>query len=613
MADSTATIAPGGLGGTATPTVMISNSAGVALQSYLDANPSANVTINPAEVEQPLTVYNQLASFSSQGPVTGSNALKPDMVAVGTNMYMAGESYDPLGELYGANGYAVANGTSFATPMLTGAAAMVLQSNPSWTAAQVKSALVDSATTDVTLDDSGDAVTAQSIGAGKLDAGLAMAATVTASPATISFGAITRLSTSQQILLTNSGSSSVGLTIGNAPVHAASGVAMTFSQSTLTLAAGASTTLTVTLSGSVPSPGSYSGAVTITGQNVSMRVPYLYLATSGTASNIIPIYGNDYDGTVNDTTYIAFKLTDASGLPVTSTLIRFTASSGDRVVAADATTNNYGIGLAEVLLGSSPGTYMFTASAAGQTCTFTASARNVPAITAAGIVSAGSASAGTAVAPGSYIAIYGSALSDTTASSITARLPLAIDSVNVSFDVPSAGISVPGHLIFVSPSQVNVQIPWELEGQTAAQVKVTIDYTYGNVVTLPLSTYAPAFFETSTGVVSALDADSNVISSTNPAFRGQTIALYANGVGPVTNTPASGDPASSTVLSSTTQTPTVTIGGVAAPVVFSGLAPGFAGVYQINVTVPTSIGTGVQPIVLAIGGQTSKASGITVR
>jgi minor extracellular serine protease Vpr len=611
MADSSTTIAPGGLGGTAQPAVMISNADGSTLQAFLDANPRASVTINPAQVEQPLTVYNQLASFSSQGPVTGSSALKPDLVAVGTNMYMAAESYDPLGEVYGANGYTVASGTSFATPMVTGAAALVKQSHANWTAAQVKSALVNSTTTDVTQDDSGDNVTAQSIGAGKLDAGASLVATVTASPAVISFGAITRLPSAQLIILTNNGAASVTLAISYNNTNGAPGVSMAFSQSNLNLAAGASATLTITLSGTFPSPGSYSGAVTISGQNVSMRVPFLYMVASGVAANIIPLYGNDYDGTVGDTTYVFFKLVDGNGLPVTSAHAIYTASNGATIIAADTTTDNYGIGGAEVSLGGSPGTFTITATAGGQQFAFTASTRAVPNISS--FANAAAANPGAAVAPGSYISLFGSALSDETDSSTTARLPLAIDYVIVSFDVPSAGISVPGHLTYVSPSQVNVQVPWELEGQPSAQIKVTINYSYGNVVTLPLQNFAPAFFEGTPGVAAALDANYKVVGAANPAVRGQSIALYANGLGPVTNTPASGDPASSTLLSLTTSTPTVTIGGVPAPVSFSGLAPGFAGLYQINVTVPSTISAGTQPIVVSIGGQSSKASGISVQ
>jgi uncharacterized protein (TIGR03437 family) len=611
MADSSSTITPGGLGGTSQPAVMISNADGTALQSFLNSNPRANLTINPAVTEQSLSVYNQLASFSSQGPVTGTNALKPDLVAVGTNMYMAAETYDPLGALYGVSGYGEASGTSFAAPMVAGAAALVKQSHPGWTAAQVKSALVNSASQDVTQDDSGNPVTAQSVGAGKLDAGAAVAAIVTANPATISFGALIRLPAPQQIVLTNYGSSSVALSISNNNTHGAPNVTMTFNQPSLTLAPGASTTLTVTLSGSLPAAGSYSGTVTITGTNVSMRVPYLYLVASGSASNIIPIYGNAHDGTVGATTFVFFKLVDGNGLPVAGSRIAFSASSGERIIGADSQTDSYGIGGAEILLGSSPGTYTTTATAAGQTFAFSASARAVPAI--ASTSNAASANPGTAVAPGSYISIFGSALSDATDSSSTARLPMAIDFVIVSFDVPSAGISVPGHLTYVSPSQVNVQVPWELAGQPSAQVKVAVNYTNGNVITLPLADFAPAFFEVSAGAVAALDGNYKAIGASNPAVRGQSIALYVNGLGPVTNTPASGDPASSTSLSQTTSTPTVTIGGATAPVSFSGLAPGFAGLYQINVTVPSTIGAGNQSLVVSIGGQTSKASGITVR
>jgi minor extracellular serine protease Vpr len=608
MADSSTTVSPGGLAGTSQPTVMISNADGGALQSFLAANRKHAVTIDPAQVERSLTIYNQLASFSSQGPSTGTNSLKPDLVAVGTNMYMAAESYDPLGEVYGANGYTVANGTSFATPMVTGAAALVKQSHPNWTAAQVKSALVNSATQDVTQDDSGNNVTVQSIGAGKLDAGAAIAAMVTANPATISFGATSHLPAAQQIVLTNNGSASVALTISNDNSHGAAGVALSLSQTSMTLAGGASTTLTITLSGSVPSPGAYSGAVTISGQNVSMRVPYLYLVASGVAANIIPIYGNGFDGTVGETTFAYFKLVDAVGLPVSGARATFTTSSGARILAENSTTDSYGVGAVEVSLGVTPGVYTITATSGGQKFAFSASARAVPA--ASGIANAANSSA--AVAPGSYISIFGSALSDVTDSSSTARLPMAIDNVIVSFDVPSAGISVPGHLTYVSPSQVNAQVPWELEGQTSAQVKVTINYSYGNVMTLALQNFAPAFFEVAAGAVAALDANYKTISAANPAVRGQPIAIYANGLGPVNNTPPSGDPATS-ASSTTTSTPVVTIGGISAPVSFCGLAPGFAGLYQMNVTVPANISAGTQPIIVSIGGQTSTASGIAVK
>src|SRR5260370_17800459 len=165
-------------------------------------------------------------------------------------------------------------------------------------------------------------------------------------------------------------------------------------------------------------------------------------------------------------------------------------------------------------------------------------------------------------------------------------LPLTIDLASVSFDVPSAKISVPGRLIYVSPGQVNVQVPWELQGQSQAQVKMTIDFSYGNVVTLALSDYAPAFFENS-GAAAALDTKNSPIAPGNPAKQGQIVQLFANSLGPLNNQPASGDPAPVTPLATCKAPPSVMIGNKSATVGFSALAPAFPGLYQINVTRPT--------------------------
>jgi uncharacterized protein (TIGR03437 family) len=161
----------------------------------------------------------------------------------------------------------------------------------------------------------------------------------------------------------------------------------------------------------------------------------------------------------------------------------------------------------------------------------------------------------------------------------------------------------------VSSGQINVQVPWELAGQSSVQMKVSVDdnYLFGNVVTVPLAQYTPSFF-VGNGTIAALDATTYAyILSSNPAHAGEILALFANGLGPVTNQPASGAPAPGGAnLASTTTQPVVMIGGQQAQVGFSGLAPGFPGLYQINVTVPSGL-TGNQQVTVSIGGQTSPA------
>src|SRR5205085_11267618 len=182
-------------------------------------------------------------------------------------------------------------------------------------------------------------------------------------------------------------------------------------------------------------------------------------------------------------------------------------------------------------------------------------------------------------------------LSLTTSQYPTVYLPVEIAAASVSFNVPSANISVPGHLWYASPTQINVQIPWELQGQSSASVKVTINGISSDPFTIPIADYGPGFFEfadpaTGQTLVAALDPFV-LITTSHPAKRGTNISLYANGLGPVTNQPASGDiaPAQQPFAENRIK-PVVTIGGRDAQVTFSGLAPFYVGLYQINVVVP---------------------------
>ncbi len=621
MADASALLGPA-QGSTSIPAIMISNVDGVALKAFIGANIDHAVMIDPAAFEQSKSSFNQLSDFSSLGPNTGDNAIKPDLVAVGgsdnffTDIYFAVQSYDPLGDLYSANRYSSGSGTSFATPLVSGAAALVKQAHPNFTPAQIKSALVNTASQDVTSNEDGTPLTIQDLGAGKLDAGAAVQTTITVSPSAMSFGAPATLPVNKLLQVTNSGSGSATLSLAVTPSVPAPAANVTVDRPSLTLAAGASATVNVVLSGSMPLAGSYSGVISIQGGGVTLRVPYLFLVGNGIVDNLVVVSFPSDGLPGDDAGLLAVKVIDSNGVPVSGATVRFTAPDGGSLQNIQATSNSFGVASAEAFLGTQPGDYRFRVNAGGMTLDIPATALARPSITSDSVVNAGSFETGKPIAPGSYLTIFGSNLSNSTKSATTAILPLALDFVTVSFDVPSAKLSVPARMVYASPGQVNVQVPWELQGQSSAQVKVTVGdgfgFAFGNVVSVPLADYTPALFEIS-GQAAARDSKFSIIGTGNPAQRGQAIQLYLNGLGPVNNQPASGEPAPSSPLATCKSTPTVMIGGQQATVGFCGLAPTFSGLYQINVTVPAGLSPGTLPIAVAIGGQTSKSSTIAVQ
>jgi minor extracellular serine protease Vpr len=612
---------PGGLIDTTIPTVLISQADGQALISLAGNKTSQNVTLDPAlrTIEVP---SNNIASFSSRGPSTGLGAIKPEIVAVGTNVYMAAQRFDPNGELYSATGYAVADGTSFSAPMVAGAVALVKQKNSSFTPGQLKSAVVNTATQDVTEDDGSQSLVS-AVGGGKLNIGNAVGATVTAEPATLSFG-ILQSGTQpvhQTIVITNTAANSVSLTLTLEATTKDSNGQLSLDKSQLTLGAHQSATVNVTLAGKLPNAGEYDGALVIRGAPMTVRVPYMYLVGDGRADNIFPLSGIDFDGNVGDQIpdgFISIKVVDQYGVPVPNLAATFTVRQGGGTLKnVDSRTDSNGIAGADAYLGPNPGNQTFRARAGGMSIDFTGIARLKPTISANGAVNAATFDVGAGVAPGSYITLFGTGLSDGTRGASTVSLPLSLSEVSVSFDVPGK-VSVPGRLYYVSPTQVNLQVPWELQGQSSVQVKVSIQDSLGSVYTLPLAQYSPGLFQISdpgsgATIAAAEHLNRSVITAANPAKRGELIQLFMNGLGPVSNQPVTGEPAPGLPLAQTLATPTVNIGGASATVQFSGLTPGISGLYQVNVTVPPNAAVGASPIAVAIGGVAAKTVNLPVQ
>ncbi len=234
-----------------------------------------------------------------------------------------------------------------------------------------------------------------------------------------------------------------------------------------------------------------------------------------------------------------------------------------------------------------------------------------PVISLSGTVNVASYAA--PVAPGSIAAVFGSNLAIGQASSM-APSPLPTTLAQGSFTI--GGRAAP--LFFAIPAQVILQIPWELAGQTQTSIIATVNGVASNTQTVPLAPFAPGIFSTNalgTGQGAILIAPTSQLAAPGtPAPRGGYVSIFCTGLGPVTNQPVTGIAAQADPLSLTTATPTVTIGGVTATLNYSGLAPGFAGLYQVNAQVPASVSPGsAVPVIITVGSVTSNTVTIAVQ
>lgn len=605
------------------PAVMVGNTAGVNLRNYSRSTANAAVTLDPQLVAQP-TTPDVVAGFSSRGPSIDLD-VKPDLVAPGVDIFSATQKLDPNGAEYDPTGFTTLEGTSFSTALVTGAAALVAQANPRFDVFGIKSALVNTASPNVT--ENGQPARETSIGAGKLNAQAALNPGATVDPVSASFGLLTRnqdLPVSGNIVLTNVGSAADTFRIDVQQRDPDSNARVTVNGSNSTsgsLGAGQSARVTVALTGTLPRPGLYEGVIRVQGTSgpANLRIVYHYGVASGRAANILPVAGDGVIGTVGQPLpdLLIFKLVDQFGFPVpnASVLFRVTQGTG-RLVSVDMTTDRYGIAAADVDLGPELGEQTFTATAGGLGIAFVTAARAKPVIGDGGAVNGASFVRGQKVAPGSIVSIFGLNLAETIASAIRLPLPLVLGHVSVSFDQPDAGLSVPGRLFFVSPGQINVQVPWEFAGQTFAMVKVRINDTVSAVYRLELSDYAPGVFEFDAGgqkLGVVTHANGQIVTPSNPARGGETVVVYATGVGPVDQPQTSGEAATAQPLANTRQTPTVTLGGRAAQVFFSGLAPSFVGLNQLNVTLPANAPTGVQPLAITSNGVAANTVNVPIQ
>lgn len=235
-----------------------------------------------------------------------------------------------------------------------------------------------------------------------------------------------------------------------------------------------------------------------------------------------------------------------------------------------------------------------------------------PSLTSSSIVSSATSAAGP-LASNSWVTIYGTNLSATTRSwsdsdFVNGALPTSLDGVSVVLNIGRAPRFA--YVGYVSPTQINFLMPYGVNPNAALPLQVK----NAAGITAPVNVavaVAPQLFSTDGKSVAASRANGAAITKDAPATPGETVSLFATGMGPSNPDLIPNQvPVQSVPLATL---PTVTIGGTAATVVSASVLGGTAGVYQINVVVPSGAANGDLPVAVRVAGTSSASLTIPVQ
>ena len=567
-------------------------------------------TPNPSEQD-----WQFVAPQSSHGPTLSLHP-KPDLVAPGLNVYTASPRYNDEGILFTPGGFRAVSGTSFAAPVVSGAAALVWQSFPSLTARQVSSALINSAKP-LTLED-GELAPLAAAGAGALDIHAALRPTALMVPPSIGFGSILNspFPIRRMLSVTNKSSRPQAFLLLIEPQNEDPNARLTIDgrqAAVFRLAANATTELEIALAGSRPQPGLYEGRlrlISLSGQG-EVFVPYLFVLGDSEPFNSIQFQGRSDVGIAGEeaTKSLVARVLDQYGAPVTGRPVSFRAAEGSpSILRSSPTSGPTGLIFATVRYEAEPGQQSVVAEIGDLEITFSFEASgSKPVIRAiansASLASSSGIAAGSlATIDGGQFAAFPSGLADVPQ---VRPLPISRKGVTVAFDAPERDVSVAGRVYFADESSVIVQVPWELAGAESAYVSVRA----GNRTApfeFDLVAADPGIFSyqlEGQSYAMALHSDGTQVTADAPARHGEAVTISMTGNGPVRSPPATGT--AGDMLAPTLSTPDVRIGGLPGDVTYSGLGPGMAGLYLVTVVIPEMLVPGDHSVQVSIGRSSS--------
>ena len=237
--------------------------------------------------------------------------------------------------------------------------------------------------------------------------------------------------------------------------------------------------------------------------------------------------------------------------------------------------------------------------------------RRVTGVSSAGPVPSFSLSG---LTPGTVTTIMGRNLSVNVSGTVTASqvpLPTQLSGVSVAVD----GIAAP--LVAVTNSggqeELQIQAPFEISGRETVQVIVNSGRATNNAITVPVLPSRPSIVTVDGIFASVVRADGTAVTPLNPASAGEKLTFLCRGLGTVDPPATTGSQSSSDPLSRTVALPEMSIGGQTLAVEFSGLAPGFIGLYRVEATVPGGVPAGIADVIVTMNGISGASAKLATR
>lgn len=317
----------------------------------------------------------------------------------------------------------------------------------------------------------------------------------------------------------------------------------------------------------------------------------------GPLDTLIDSAGNIY---IADNQNLKVRKIDTSGIISTYAGVFGPVSTplGDGGPAASAYLGNP-LGLAFDAAGN-----LYISETQGQVRKVAAPVSPNPVVTA---VVNGASFEGGGVVPGEIATVFGTNLTSSTGVNLSSGLPLPTTFESDELLVNNQRVALFAVDNVNGQQQINFQVPWEVSGGPQATIAVSNNGKAGASISVAVLAAQPGIFNYALGgntFGAILHATFQLADTANPAAPDETVLIYCTGLGAVASPPADGEPGNG---QATLATPKVSIGGTNATVNFSGLAPGFVGLYQINAKVPGSTPAGNQPVIVEMGGVSSNS------